>query len=75
VYPGAVHTDVTGRYDADRETAVRMLTERTPLGHLIDVEEIANAIVYLADPRNTSLTGAGFRYDGGITELVNFGTA
>jgi NAD(P)-dependent dehydrogenase (short-subunit alcohol dehydrogenase family) len=75
VYPGAVHTDVTGRYDADPVAAVRMLTERTPLGHLIDVEEIATAIVYLADPRNTSLTGAGLRYDGGITELVNFGTA
>lgn len=29
----------------------------------------------LAHPGSRSLTGVEFRYDGGITELVNFGTA
>ncbi|GAA1011039.1 3-oxoacyl-ACP reductase [Acrocarpospora pleiomorpha] len=75
VYPGAVHTAVTGRYDADPDAARQLLTARMPLGHLIGADEIARAIVYLADPANRSLTGAEFRYDGGITELVNFGTA
>lgn len=51
------------------------LTGRMPLGHLIGTDEIARAIVYLADPANRSLTGAEFRYDGGLTELINFGTA
>jgi len=74
IFPGTVHTSITGRYDADPAAAVRMFTERAPLGHLIDVEEIADAIVYLAAPGNRSLTGVEFRYDGGITELVNFGT-
>jgi 2-keto-3-deoxy-L-fuconate dehydrogenase len=75
ICPGAVHTSVTGRYDADPAAAVRLLTERAPLGHLIGVDEIARAILYLADPGNCSLTGVEFRYDGGITEVVNFGTA
>jgi NAD(P)-dependent dehydrogenase (short-subunit alcohol dehydrogenase family) len=75
VYPGAVHTAVTGRYDADPDAARALLTASMPLGHLIDADEIARAIVYLAEPANRSLTGAEFRYDGGITELVNFGTA
>ncbi|MTD57579.1 SDR family NAD(P)-dependent oxidoreductase [Amycolatopsis pithecellobii] len=75
VYPGPVHTAVTGRYDADPVAARQMLTARMPFGHLIGADEIARAIVYLADPANRSLTGAEFRYDGGTTELVNFGTA
>ena len=75
IYPGVVHTSVTGRYDDDPVAAVQLLTERAPLGHLIDVDEIAQAVLYLAHPANRSLTGVEFRYDGGITETVNFGTA
>ncbi|WP_073455557.1 SDR family NAD(P)-dependent oxidoreductase [Pseudonocardia thermophila] len=74
IFPGAVHTPIRGEHEEDPGAAVRRLTERAPLGYLIEADEIARAILYLADPANRSLTGTGLRYDGGITELVNFGT-
>lgn len=75
IYPGAVYTPFTGRHDADPDAARELLTAHAPLGYLIDIDEIAYAILYLADPGNRSLTGAEFRYDGGISEIVNLGTA
>lgn len=75
VFPGTVLTAATGRHDADPEAARRLLEARTPLGRLTSADEIAEAIAYLASPSSVTLTGAELRYDGGITELVNLGTA
>lgn len=75
IHPGPVLTPVTGRYDDDRDEAIRLMTQSQPLGHLIGVDEICAAILYLASPTNRSLTGAALRYDGSLSEVVNVGTA
>ncbi|GAA1749938.1 SDR family oxidoreductase [Aeromicrobium alkaliterrae] len=74
VHPGPVLTAGTGRNDDDREAAIRLMEASQPLGHMIDVDEIADAIVYLARPSNRSLTGAELLYDGSHVEVVNVGT-
>jgi 2-keto-3-deoxy-L-fuconate dehydrogenase len=74
VHPGPVLTSVTGRYDDDRDAAIRLMTESQPLGRLIDAGEIAAAVLYLAGPANRSLTGAEICYDGSLSEVVNVGT-
>lgn len=75
VHPGPVLTSVTGRYDDDREAAVRLMTVSQPLRRLINAEEIAATVLYLAGPAHRSLTGAEIRYDGSLSEVVNVGTS
>ncbi len=75
VHPGPVLTAVTGRYDDDRDEAIRLMTQSQPLGRLIDAEEIASTVLYLAQPALRSLTGAEVRYDGSLSEVVNVGTS
>lgn len=45
------------------------LEARQPIGRLVSAEEVAHAIVYLADPRSGSTTGTVIAVDGGITGL------
>lgn len=45
------------------------LEARQPIGRLVSAEEVAHAIVYLADPRSGSTTGTILPVDGGITGL------
>lgn len=41
--------------------------ERTPVGRLATVEEIADAIVFLASPLSSYMYGAAMVVDGGYT--------
>lgn len=50
----------------DPEVTGRALEARQPLGRLVEAEEVAAAIVYLAAP-TTYTTGVSLRLDGGIT--------
>lgn len=75
VYPGTVDTPFTGRLDADPAAARQLLIDRQPMGRLIDSAEIARAILFLASPHNLNVTGTGLRVDGGMTRLINLGTA
>ncbi|KPC76721.1 short-chain dehydrogenase, partial [Thermoactinomyces vulgaris] len=45
------------------------LEQRQPTGRLVTPEEVAAAIVYLADPANKSLTGTSLAVDGGVSGL------
>lgn len=45
------------------------LEARQPHGRLVSVEEIADAILYLASPRSGSTTGASLAVDGGLQNL------
>jgi glucose 1-dehydrogenase len=60
-------TDTPGELKfASRET-LDSAGAKIPLGRLGTAEEIAQGILYLADPKNTYMTGATLLIDGGIS--------
>jgi 3-oxoacyl-[acyl-carrier protein] reductase len=67
-----VNSIVPGFFDSDMTTDVteqnrERIARRTPLGRLADVEEIANAVLFLASPQSSFITGQTLVVDGGIT--------
>jgi NAD(P)-dependent dehydrogenase (short-subunit alcohol dehydrogenase family) len=72
VNPGTADTPWVGRLldSADDPSAERAaLAARQPHGRLVDPTEIAEAVAYLASPRNKSTTGTSIAVDGGMQEL------
>ncbi|MEU5872013.1 SDR family oxidoreductase [Glycomyces sp. NPDC047369] len=72
VNPGTADTPWVQRLldQADDPAAERARLEaRQPTGRLVSAEEVANAIVYLADPANKALTGTSLAVDGGMQGL------
>jgi NAD(P)-dependent dehydrogenase (short-subunit alcohol dehydrogenase family) len=72
VNPGTADTPWVQRLLAqtsDPEGERARLEARQPVGRLVTADEVANAIVYLADPRSGSTTGTVIAVDGGITGL------
>ncbi|MEU6246826.1 SDR family oxidoreductase [Glycomyces sp. NPDC047010] len=72
VNPGTADTPWVQRLldQADDPAAERARLEaRQPTGRLVTAEEVANAIVYLADPANKALTGTSLAVDGGMQGL------
>ncbi len=65
VCPGPVHTAITeGIPDADKQTFAQ---RRTALRRYADPEEIAHAILHLALPASSFITGSLLVADGGVT--------
>ena len=72
VSPGTADTPWVSRLlaAADDPAAERAALEaRQPLGRLVSPDEVAAAIVHLADPANASTTGTVLTVDGGLTSL------
>jgi NAD(P)-dependent dehydrogenase (short-subunit alcohol dehydrogenase family) len=72
VSPGTADTPWVQRLleQAEDPAAERArLEQRQPTGRLVTPEEVAAAIVYLADPANKSLTGTSLAVDGGVSGL------
>lgn len=72
VNPGTADTPWVGRLLAGAEDAAAeraALNARQPHGRLVTPEEIAEAVAYLASPRNKSTTGTSIAVDGGMHEL------
>lgn len=72
VNPGTADTPWVGRLlDSAADPAAERvaLNARQPHGRLVDPAEIAEAIAYLASPRNRSTTGTSIAVDGGMQEL------
>ncbi|MNV61972.1 Diacetyl reductase [(S)-acetoin forming] [compost metagenome] len=68
VCPGSVPTEgMKGNVDADK-IAVRIA--RTPLRRLGEVEDIANAAMFLASPDSSWVTGTSILVDGGVTHAM-----
>lgn len=70
--PGTADTPWVARLleragDPERERA--QLEARQPMGRLVSAGEVANAIVYLADPANGATTGISLPVDGGMLGL------
>jgi 2-keto-3-deoxy-L-fuconate dehydrogenase len=72
VCPAVVDTPFIDRLlaqTADAEKERRALEQRNPQGRLIPVQEVADAILYLASPRSASTTGVILEVDGGLSTL------
>lgn len=70
VSPGTVLSpSLQARIDtaADPAEEKRMFERRQPIGRLGTPEEIAEAILFLADPANSYMTGENLVCDGGAT--------
>jgi meso-butanediol dehydrogenase / (S,S)-butanediol dehydrogenase / diacetyl reductase len=66
VAPGFTVTPMTASF-FENETFVRAATRRIPLGRLLQPDEIAAAIVFLASPLASAITGVVLPVDGGWT--------
>lgn len=72
VAPGTADTPWVARLLDQAEDPAeerRKLEARQPTGRLVSAEEVASAVVYLADPANKSLTGTSLAVDGGTAGL------
>jgi meso-butanediol dehydrogenase/(S,S)-butanediol dehydrogenase/diacetyl reductase len=66
VAPGFTVTPMTEAF-FENETFTRAATGRIPLGRLLQADEIAGAIVFLASPLASAITGVVLPVDGGWT--------
>lgn len=66
VVPGLVDTPLL-RGIAGSEEAFRSYSSLVPLGRVARAEEVARAILYLASPLSSYITGAALVIDGGVT--------
>ena len=55
-----------------REDFYNMIVEKMPLKRMGDPREIANAVVFLASPAASLITGANVVIDGGYTKRIKF---
>ena len=66
VAPGFTVTPMTAPF-FENETFTRAATQRIPLGRLLQPDEIAGAIIFLASPLASAITGVVLPVDGGWT--------
>jgi 3-oxoacyl-[acyl-carrier protein] reductase len=64
VAPGYLRTEMSHGLD---ENQLGQIARRTPLGRLGEPDDVARAVLFLADPANTFLTGQVVVVDGGLT--------
>jgi glucose 1-dehydrogenase len=65
MHPGWIDTPGERRWSSEEE--LRNAGSFIPLGRMGTPEEIANAILFLCDPRQSYMTGASLLVDGGIS--------
>lgn len=73
VHPGTILTplvrDLASRGPGGLEGYVKMMSERHPIGHVGEPDDVAYAIVFLASDEAKFITGAALTVDGGYTAV------
>lgn len=72
VSPGTVHTpwmDRVFQASSDPDAAVSRASARQPIGRMISPQEVAEAVLFLAGPWSSSITGTELPVDGGMATL------
>lgn len=64
IAPGYLRTELSHGLD---EAQLGQIVRRTPAGRLGEPDDVARAVQFLTDPRNTYLTGQVLVVDGGLT--------
>jgi 3-oxoacyl-[acyl-carrier protein] reductase len=74
VSPGNVyfHGGVWQRLEQDNPALFQTMVARNPMGRMGTPEEVANAVVFLASPRASFITGSNLIVDGALTQRVQF---
>jgi 3-oxoacyl-[acyl-carrier protein] reductase len=74
VSPGSIYFKggVWNRIEQEMPERYRQTLARNPMGRMGTPEEVANAVVFLASPRASFITGANLICDGGLTQRVQF---
>lgn len=67
VSPGGVMTDMIRRITDGNQEYIQEIEAEHPMGRLGQAQEIANAVVFLASPASSFITGQSLRIDGGFT--------
>ena len=62
--PGYMETDMTSELQGEKLEAIR---RRSPLGHLVKAEDVANAVSYLLSKKAANVTGTTIPVDAGST--------
>ncbi len=65
VSPGVTRTEMLEKVVASGKADLDRFNDRTPLGRVAEVDEIASAVLYLASDRASYVTGTNLRVDGG----------
>ena len=68
VAPGLVKTALTSSI-TDNDLSLRLSEAMHPLGRIGSPEEIARAIIFLLDPKNSWITGQIIAVDGGLSTI------
>ena len=72
VLPGTAATPWIGRLleqADDPDAAAEALRARQPIGRLVEADEVAHSIAYLASPLSASTTGTLLGVDGGMSAI------
>lgn len=72
VNPGTANTPWVQRLlglTSNPEAELAALKARQPMGRLVEADEVASAMIYLASPRQASTTGSILAVDGGVQGL------
>jgi 2-keto-3-deoxy-L-fuconate dehydrogenase len=75
VSPGTVDTPLIARLVAeapDPALQLQVYNDRQPTGYMVAADEVARAVLYLADPRARSTVGSVLTVDGGMASLRLF---
>lgn len=67
VAPGSIRTAAWDHRIAVSPDLFQRLTALYPLGRFVTVEEVANAVLFLASPLASGITGATLRVDAGVS--------